>query len=596
MRFPGNSVLARVAVPGCIAVGVLLTSCAEVPTPARHTASEPASAPVAGVEFGARTPFTTCEAEDPANVTTGVIRVMGEPIEPSPEREASGYGYVELNRTGQYLDFATLPAADGIVVRHCIPDAPEGGGQSATLGLYINGERRLSLTLSSHHNWLYSKTSSAGENGQSNTPTAFPHVFWDESRFIVPGGIKPGDRVRLQKDATDTADFYRIDLIDAEPVAPPLERPAQALAITDFGAAGKDAATDTAAILACLAAARERHLPVWLPPGRFLVNASLPVDGLVVSGAGMWYTTVAFTELPRTWTGVFNLQGTGDRVSDLTIEGPSTARTEPLHGFSGLAHDWRVERVWITHTNTAFWIAGEDGVISHCRVRFTYADGINVNNGKSAFARRILIEDNHVRGCGDDSIAILCHEPTADQRAEDRRSEQVTIRHNTTVAPWWAANCDLAGGRGHVIEDNLFTGNGLVVNLPAAYPMQPQGAAVIRHNLLRRCGNDYRGQRRGALWIYAGSTTISDLQVTDNRIEEPLFAGVELQGKMRQTITFRNNLIRNSGGEGFRIGTVAQGEATFSGNQVTGLKPGMPVILNAAGEAFTIHHVAGDQP
>ena len=571
----------------------LLAACSEQPSAPTRVVSSAATAPV---EFGARVPFVTCEAEDPANRTTGTVHLMTTPVEPSPEREASGYGYVELAQTGQYVEFAGLPAANGIVVRHCIPDAPEGDGQSATLGLYINDERRLSLTLSSHHNWLYGKTGNPGENGQSNQPTDHPHVFWDESRFIVPGGIKPGDRVRVQKDTGDTAAFYRIDLLDAEQVPLPRERPAGALSIGDFGANGQDAATDTAAIRACLAAAKERHVAVWLPPGRFLVNGSLGVDGVVVQGAGMWHTTVEFTERPKRWAGVFSLAGDGAQVADLTIEGPSTARTEPLHGFTGQPHHWSIRRVWITHTNTAFWMSGEDGVIAECRVRFTYADGINLNNGKSGYLRRVLVEDNHARGCGDDSMAILCSMPVDGQRPEDHASEQVTLRHNTTIAPWWASNCDLAGGSGHVIEDNLFEGTGLVVNLPGAYPMQPQGAAIIRHNLLRRCGSDYRTQRRGALWIYPGSTTISGLVVADNRIIAPLFTGIDLQGTQHQDCEFRDNLITSPGEDAIRIGAKVSGSARFSGTRIEGLPEKGQAIRNLATTPFQVLLSADGKP
>lgn len=521
-------------------------------------------------EPGARVPFATREAESAA--TTGQVVVMDQPVA-GPASEASGYGYVELAKTGEQVEFVVPADVDGLVLRHCIPDAPQGGGITATLGLYVNGQRRQSLTLSSRHNWLYG-SGKPGENGQSETPTPHPHVFWDETRARIDGGVHAGDRLRLQRDAGDDASFYRIDLVDLERVPAPLPPPEGALTVTAFEADGTDEQSDTAAFLACIAAAKAQGRPLFIPPGTFRIDAGLPVDGIAISGAGMWHTSIAFTTVPERWTGVFQLGGTGPSVRDLAISGPLTRRHGPLHGFTGLARQWTVERVWIEHTNTAFWMAGDDGVVRGCRVRFTYADGININNGSAAYAHRVLVEDNHVRGCGDDGIAILCHEPKPGQRREDRETVAVTVRHNTSVMPWWASCCDLAGGRDHVIEDNLFAGNGLVVNLPAAYPMQPQEASVIRRNLIVRGGCDYTGQRRGALWIYAGATTITGLEVSDNRIVQPLFKGVDMQGGNEQRIVFARNRIEEPGQDAIVIGPQVRGEARFDANQVTGLPPG----------------------
>ncbi len=208
---------------------------------------------------GAAVPFTTYEAEAPANRTTGkVVKMTGIPTRTTaaPELEASGRGYVEMMKAGDYLDFPNVRAANTIVIRHCIPDAPTGGGLSATLSLSVNNAFRQSLPLSSRHNWLYGE---AGQNGQSNDPSAgAPHVFWDETRFFIKGGVKQGDTIRLQKDAADTAAFYRVDLIDLESAPDPLPPPAAGtyLSVTDHGANGSDSADDTAAIQACIAAAK----------------------------------------------------------------------------------------------------------------------------------------------------------------------------------------------------------------------------------------------------------------------------------------------------------------------------------------------------
>lgn len=544
---------------------------------------------------GAQVPFATLEAEGPEATTSGRVVVMSTPTEYAPESEASGYGFVQLDRVGEQVEFHAAAAADRIVVRHCIPDAADGGGIDATIGLYVNGDRRGSLRLSSRRTWLYGDGKPYG-NGQSQSPTPYPHVYWDETAAEIPGGVRAGDRVRLQKDAGDEAAFYRIDLVELESAGAPLPAPVGAVSASEFGADGGDAASDTAALSAAVAAAKERGAVLYLPPGRYLLDAGLKLDGVRVQGAGMWHTRIDYTVVPERWTGIFHLAGSGAGVSDLAIDGPCTSRKGMLHAFTGAAKDWAVRRVWISHTNTAFWVGGEDGLVQGCRVRFTYADGININNGKTHAARRIVVEDNHVRGTGDDGIAILCHEAEKNQRPEDRETRDIIVRRNTVAMPWWASCIDLAGGQGHVIEDNLCSGTGLIVNLPGAYPMQPQGPAVIRRNRIIGGGTSYRDQRRGALWIYAGSTAIDGLLIEGNLIERPLFKGIDIQGGHPQRITFRGNRIVAPGEDAIVIGPQARGEGRFEGTIIEGLPAGRQPILNRSKDYAVVDAAALPRP
>ena len=516
-------------------------------------------------KVGAKVSFITLEAESSVNNCKGKTVIMTEPLALTPESEASNYGFVELRQAGDYVEFANVSTANTLVVRHCIPDASEGGGITATLGLYVNGERRQNIQLSSKNNWLYGKNNAPHSNGQSNKPTPYPHVFWDETKFFIKGGVKKGDTIRLQKDSQDTAAYYRIDLIDLEMVPPPLPQPTDSLSVADYGAQGKNVNADMRAFTTCIKDAKALGKTVWIPTGTYLQNSTLNLDGVKVQGAGMWYTQIRFTADPKRWTGFFRLSGTGARVADLSLEGSLTARNAPLHGFIGGGRNWGVSNVWIMHSNTGFWIGGENGLVSYCRVRFTYADGININNGKVGAVKNIIVENNHVRGTGDDSIAILSQIHKKDKLSTDN----VTIRHNTVIVPWWASCCDLAGGNGHRIENNYLTGHGLVINLPGAYPMLPQGKAVIRGNVIWRSGSCYNTQKRGALWIYAGSTTINDVVVENNRILNPLFHGIDITGKHEQNIIFRNNLIKNSGGEPVRIRRDAHGSGVFQDNSMS---------------------------
>lgn len=538
---------------------------------------------------GAATPFTTYEAE--LGATDGeVVRAVAAPAADavSPALEASSRAFVELARPGAHLDIVSTTAANALVIRHCIPDAASGGGTDATLSLYVNGSFRQKLALTSRHAWLYGPG-----NGQSDDPAAGrPHVFWDEARAFITGGVAAGDALRLQQDDGDDAAFYRIDLVDLELVPPPLPRPAGALSIIDFGAIADDEGDDTAALKACVAAARQQQSPVWIPPGVYRQAGKITLAGVTIRGAGMWYTTLAGTASGSDFGGTvgFHLSGSGATISDLSVTSlvhtsRATKGGKPFTSEVGQCRAWLVENVWITHTNVGFWIGGAvDGAIRGCRVRSTYADAINLNRGSS----RNLVEDCHVRGCGDDGIALLSELGPRDPNP----SMANTVRHNTVSALWWGHNCDLAGGGGHLIEDNLLADNALfgcfTINLPAAYPMHPQSASTVRRNRILRGGGNAHGQKRGAVWIYAGSTTIDDVSFSDNQIDDAIFRGIHLAGSGMQHMTFERNRIDRPGEDGIVILPEVRGSGRFAGNLVSGLGEGRLPLRRPSGDGYAV--------
>jgi len=537
---------------------------------------------------GAIVPFVTYEAEAAANHTTGkVVRMTGLPAATAstPEMEASERGYVELSKPRDSLDVRVTIAANTLVLRHCIPDAPAGGGLTATLSLYVNGQFRQALELSSKHNWLYGPE---GQNGMSNDPTAGqPHAFWDEQRYILTGPpLRPGDTLRLQKDAKDTAVFYRIDLLDVEfasAVAPPPS--GTFLSVTDFGANGQDDKDDTEAIARCIEAAKQQHKVVWIPRGTYYQSKRFTLEGVTVRGEGMWLTNFIGTTQATTFAGDlgFELKGDGSKVSDLFLDGAvNTSRAHSGTAFSGgQATGWLIENVWITHTGTGFWLGGKKGVVRNCRVRFTYADGINLNSGASDN----LVENNHVRGTGDDSLAIL-----SETERNWPLSTGNTLRHNTAIATWWGHNCDLAGGSGHLIEDNLLADNPkfgcFTINLPGAYPMHPLSDSIVRHNTIVRGGGNFASQRRGAVWFSAGSTTVHNVRFEDNTILDSIFRGIEFTGSSRQELTLERNVINNPGEDAISVDPGANGSVVFKNNTVRNLKRGHEAFVNKAGAGF----------
>ena len=391
--------------------------------------------------------------------------------------ESSGRRSVRLDGDAQFVEIqASRGAANSVVVRYSIPDAPHGHGINSTLSLYVDGDFVTSLRLTSQFSWTY---------GYWTIPYAQDpvvggaHHFFDEVRVLLPPPrrVGVGSVVRLQVDVTrgDTAPWYIVDLLDLELVDEPKSQPAHSLSITNFGGATGDGweTNDRAAIQATIdaAAQRGRGWAVWVPPGSYGVGAEgelvLPA-GVSVVGAGMWhsnflgntrfrcsgagncsYHDFAIHGLVKNRVnkgsphGFIGAAGTGSRcvrsrlllfavhhfTSSLSDRQPARMQTwgshlsVPVTGALA-ARPCRLHAIWIEHTSAGYWVgratsqgAATDGlVVSGCRVRNTYADGINLCNGAS----NSIVRDSHFRNTGDDSVCVcaLSHSCDSSQKCQ----------------------------------------------------------------------------------------------------------------------------------------------------------------------------------
>ena len=101
---------------------------------------------------GASLPYFEYEAEDSTAATTNGTVLPVSTTEGNIASEASGRTAVRLQGTGQNVSFTLKHRANSIVVRYSIPDAPQGGVATATLGLYVGGVRQ-DLNLTSRYSW-----------------------------------------------------------------------------------------------------------------------------------------------------------------------------------------------------------------------------------------------------------------------------------------------------------------------------------------------------------------------------------------------------------------------------------------------------------
>jgi hypothetical protein len=277
---------------------------------------------------GATVPWTTYEAENMTNNGT----ILGPSYAGNNvASESSGRQCVQLSATGQYVQFTAQSNANAIVVRYSVPDTTNGVGADYTFSLYKNGSFVGKLAVSSKYSWLY------GAYPFNNTPSSgSPRNFYDEVRTNGLS-ISAGDVLRLQKDSTDTATNYVIDLVDLENVPAAISQPGGSASIKSYGAAGDGSNDDTSALQNCINA----NASVWLPPGNYKITSliNLP-SNRTIQGAGMWYTTlVGDPTLYATSSRRVTLNGNGSNIhlSDFAILGKLNYRndSEPNDGLGG---------------------------------------------------------------------------------------------------------------------------------------------------------------------------------------------------------------------------------------------------------------------
>lgn len=551
---------------------------------------------------GATLPYSTYEAEHMA--TNGTL-IGPSRVYLDVASEASGRQAVKLDQTGHYVEFQAAQEANSIVVRYSIPDAPTGGGIESTIGVYVDGEFRTELNLNSAYAWVY------GNYPWSNDPKqGSAHRFFDDAHALV-GDIPAGSTVRLEVREADDAEYYIVDLIDLELVAPALEMPNGFLSITDFGAIANDGLDDTAALRATMEAAKAEEKGVWIPAGTFEVGDGLLIlDDITIRGAGKWYTKLNEAK--------FFGNGSNIGVYDLMIDGKISVRDDEAqtNGFEGaFGPGSTVQHVWIEHTKTGLWLtrpinkggytfntdlSTNEFYIAGSRIRNVMADGMNFSvNTKNSMA-----EHMNIRYPGDDGMAMwsfLEHVPTD-------FTENNTYRFNTVQLPWLANNIIVFGGKNHKIQDNIVmdtVAHGAGISVSTKFTPTPyEGTILVERNTLIRTGSDDAGAgySTGAIWIYAYDRDIdTEVNIRHNTALDSTYYGLSIGGartlgsvdSQRAKVTVEDMVIDGTGLTGVQISSTIKGAINFKNVVIRNTKLGN--IHNAAGTNFTIHDLDEEQ-
>ena len=521
-------------------------------------------------ERGAVVPWVTYEAEQ---ATTNGTVIGPDYTGHTAAREASGRQCVSLAATGQFMEFTAKADAQGLVIRYCIPDSPDGRGISATLSLYINGRFHSKLPMTSKFAYLY------GNYPFNNQPSSgTPRHFWDELR-IMPGAVHRGDVIRLQKDAQDTATQYLIDFVDLETVPAPLEQPANSVSVADFGASPvnkSDARESDArpAFQTAIVAAKEQHKIVWIPRGQFVIKGPIEVSDIVIRGAGMWYSTLVGVDdyAPDNRVAVYG-SGSNVTLADFAIIGKLNYRndSEANDGIGGSFGTGSIIRnIWVEHTKTGAWLVNSDGlVVEGCRFRDTIADGINLCVGM----RNTTVRNCTARGTGDDCFAIwpASYAKSTYQPGHNR------IVNCTAQLPCLAQGFSIYGGDGNSVENcqaiDIPYGAGILASTMFPTEFGFRGTTNYRRIDITRCGDS-----DGAIALMTNLLDLMGVHFEEINVFDSPTDGIKfqsVQGRALGNATFNQIRIVNSGVAGAGCGIVAArgtvGSATIT--NVTVLNP-----------------------
>ncbi|MFE0772521.1 discoidin domain-containing protein [Streptomyces sp. NPDC058861] len=501
---------------------VLADDAGELPVKrANNTASQPLF-----VGRGANMPYTTYEAED--GTVGGGATVVG------PNRtvgdlagEASGRRAAHLDATGEYVEFTTRAATNTLVTRFSIPDAPGGGGIDSTINVYVDGVFKKALPLTSKYAWLYGSEIAPGNSPGSGGPR---HVY-DEAHLLLGETVQAGSRIRLQKDAANTAAYYAIDFVDLEQVAP-VANPDPAAYTVPAGFTHQDVQN---ALDRVRMDTTGRLTGVYLPPGDYQTSSKFQVYGKAVQvvGAGPWYTKFHAPSTQDNTDVGFRAEAAakGSLFKGFAYFGNYTSRIDgpgKVFDFANVT-DIVIDDIWNEHMVCLYWGANADRItIRNSRIRNMFADGVNMTNGST---------DNHVvnndaRATGDDSFALFS---AIDAGGADMKNN--VYENLTSTLTWRAAGLAVYGGYSNTfrnihIADTLVYSGVTISSLDFGYAMNGFGTEPTTFeniSVVRAGGHFWGNQTFPGIWLFSASKVFQGIRVNHVDIVDPTYSGIMFQ-------------------------------------------------------------------
>jgi hypothetical protein len=585
------------------------------------TSAEVSAAPLSVTGQGGSFPWTRYRAADSTVATSG----GGATLETSPNfdkmnlaSQASNQAYVQLSTAGAYVQWTVSQSNQaGVAMRFTLPDSANGYGQNGSVDCYVNGTKVQTINLTSYYAWQY--FSGGGDPSDSPVSGDVPAFAFDEVHWLLPTPLQSGDVIRIQSSG---GPVVGVDFIEIESVPAPLAQPAGSVSVASYGAvpySNNSAAygeiaelqggssvstapgvTDSLAAFnaAVTAALASPSKTLYIPAGTYYLssmwvvgNGGNPINQLTIVGAGIWYTTIQFTN-PAVAGGGCSLQmsATGTmNFSNIYLNSMLRSRYNENAIYKAFMDNFGINSnfhdLWEDHFECGFWVADyhhmPDQVsygltIQNCRIRDNLADGVNFCNG----TYNSTVINCNIRNGGDDGLAVWPNNFNSAPMAVND-----TFTHDTIEFEWRSAGIALYGGSGHQVTNNLvedtFMSAGFRSNTTfPGYHFENNTGITISNNTFICCGTSYDAWsgELGAVDLEASNTSIQNFTFTNDQVIDAQRDGYSLgfAGGF-SGILFNSCSVNGTGLDGIStskytqahrgagISTYSAGAATFKG-------------------------------
>jgi hypothetical protein len=331
-------------------------------------------------------------------------------------------------------------------------------------------------------------------------------------------------------------------------------QPPNTLSITSYGAS-TGSSDNTADIQNCINAAETAGEGVWIPAGTYKIQGSLNATGILIAGAGMT-SSIIYRQQNSSSVVATQLSILGGTIQDIGLDGNGTGRgTNASYGINIKGVGWLIQRVMIHHSDAGIWASGSSGTVENCILTNTFADGVNINNAgttASVAGANLTVENCTQTGAGDDGFAIN----SQGDGSGWPNMVNPQILSCTSIGAFYANGIRIAGGSSPLVESCLVS------------------------NTTGECG------------IEASSYGSDGYGITNGLIENNVIYGsgtVDASscigtGDARTTATFIGNILNNSAGAGFQVGTPTYpngGNIVFGPNNVINHPAGNGIAIQS---------------
>jgi fibronectin type 3 domain-containing protein len=535
--------------------------------------SEVSATPLSATGQGASFPYTRYRAADSTVATYGGgASVVSDPTfnEQNLAAQASSQAYVQLPSSGSYVQWTVAQSNQaGVTMRFTLPDASNGYGENSSVACYVNGSLVQTVNLTSYYAWQYFNAGGDPSDAPESGSTVSPAFAFDEVHWLLATPLKSGDVIKIQSTG---GPVVGVDFLEIESVPGAITQPSGSVSVASYGAVGYSSnsaayseiagfesaggygSTTTApgvtdstgafnsAIAAALASSSKT---LYIPAGTYYISSKLAigtaasgVSQLTVTGAGIWYTNIQFTN-PNVSGGGFSIMcaPTGSmNFSNMYLNSMLRSRYNENAIYKCFEDDFGVNSnfhdLWEDHFECGYWVAdyahnpcqiASGLTIQNNRIRNNLADGVNFCNG----TYNSTVTNCNIRNGGDDGLAVWPNNFNGAPMAYND-----TFTHNTIEFEWRSSGIALYGGSGHQVTYNevedLYMSAGFRVTTGfSGYQFQNNTGITLSNNTFICCGTYYDawGGELGAIDLEASSSSIQNFTFSNIQVIDALHDG-----------------------------------------------------------------------